>query len=74
MLYSIIILFVLIFVGFVRAVCSGAGRKPYLEWHPDPADKFKLGHQGLNNCVPRAKGKERPRMLVDFNAFRGNLK
>ena len=40
-----IIPFVLIVVGCVRAVCSEAARKPYLEW-----------------------------MLVDFNAFGGDLK
>ena len=59
-LYSIVIKFVLIVVGFVCAIFSGAARKPHLEWRPDPADKSKLGRQGLDNCVPRAQRKDDP--------------
>ena len=43
--HGIIIPFVLIVVGFVRAVCRGAARTPFHDKRPAPAEKFSLGRQ-----------------------------
>ena len=64
--HGIIIPFVLIVVGFVRAVCRGAARTPFHDKRPAPAEKFSLGRQTfLMQLCASIRGKSRPRKLVD---------